>query len=131
MADFYALDPQHTNPERLKRERERARELRRSSWGQRLLQKGVCHYCEGRFPPQNLTLDHIVPLARGGMSRPGNLVAACRPCNQAKGLETPVEALFKALAAERERQPETGQALEAETEPSRAEGNPGVGASKV
>jgi 5-methylcytosine-specific restriction endonuclease McrA len=102
MADFYLLQAEHTDPARLKRERERARALRQSAWGHRLLQKGLCHYCEKRFSAKELTLDHIVPLARGGSSQPGNLVAACRPCNQAKGLETPVDSLFRALEAERQ-----------------------------
>jgi 5-methylcytosine-specific restriction protein A len=101
MSEFYILDSEHTDPGRLKREREKARQLRKSAWGRRLLQQGVCHYCEQRFSPEKLTLDHRVPLARGGKSQPGNLVPACLPCNQSKGLETPVEALFRQLAAEK------------------------------
>ena len=30
------------------------------------------------------TLDHVVPLARGGAYDPGNLVTACGPCNRLK-----------------------------------------------
>jgi 5-methylcytosine-specific restriction endonuclease McrA len=31
------------------------------------------------------TIDHIVPLARGGTNYEGNLTPACRPCNSSKG----------------------------------------------
>ena len=31
------------------------------------------------------TVDHIHPKAWGGLATPGNLRAACKPCNQAKG----------------------------------------------
>jgi 5-methylcytosine-specific restriction endonuclease McrA len=40
----------------------------------------TCAYC-GRSAT---TVDHVVPRARGGRSSWLNLVAACRPCNQAK-----------------------------------------------
>ena len=46
------------------REREKARELRRSSWWKNELAKGICHYCGGHFPPDELTMDHIVPVVR-------------------------------------------------------------------
>ncbi len=40
-----------------------------------------CQYC-GTKATQ---VDHVVPLWRGGSSKDANLVAACRPCNMAKG----------------------------------------------
>lgn len=48
----------------------------------------ICAYCgaSGTGPGSvPLNLDHVVPRARGGSNRPSNLVAACIPCNQAKG----------------------------------------------
>ncbi len=41
-----------------------------------------CVYC-GRLDDR-LTLDHVVPLSRGGQHEPANLVWACRDCNLRK-----------------------------------------------
>jgi 5-methylcytosine-specific restriction endonuclease McrA len=70
--------------EEIKRERARARELRRSQWWKRRRAAGTCHYCGRKFPPRELTMDHLVPLVRGGRSTKGNLVPACKECNTAK-----------------------------------------------
>jgi 5-methylcytosine-specific restriction enzyme A len=70
--------------EEIKRERAKARELRQSQWWKRRRAKGICHYCGNRFAPNELTMDHLVPLIRGGRSTKGNLVPACKPCNTKK-----------------------------------------------
>lgn len=44
-----------------------------------------CVYCAGLFPPEQLSLDHVQPRARGGDNSPGNLVTACLACNTRKG----------------------------------------------
>jgi 5-methylcytosine-specific restriction endonuclease McrA len=75
----------------LRRERQKARELRRSQWWRNRIAAGRCHYCGTRVPPAELTLDHIVPLVRGGHSTRGNCVPACKPCNSAKQSLLPVE----------------------------------------
>jgi 5-methylcytosine-specific restriction protein A len=75
----------------LKRERRKAREIRASQWWKRRLAKGVCHYCGRPTPPQELTMDHIVPIARGGRSTRGNLAAACKDCNNKKKHLLPME----------------------------------------
>ncbi len=75
----------------LKRERRVARELRHSQWWKRRLAKGVCHYCGRKTPPSELTMDHIVPIARGGRSTRGNLVPACKECNNRKKQLLPME----------------------------------------
>jgi 5-methylcytosine-specific restriction endonuclease McrA len=46
-----------------------------------------CAYC-GK---ETAEVDHVAPRAHGGPTVPANLVAACRPCNKAKGLRTPEE----------------------------------------
>ena len=84
----------------IKRERAKARELRKTPYFQELLRKGVCYYCKETFPKEELTLDHIVPVARGGRSTRGNLVVCCRPCNQAKKYLTPAEMLLRKLETE-------------------------------
>lgn len=50
-----------------------------------------CVYCAARLDQFTATLDHVVPLARGGSHDPGNLVAACAPCNRMKGDLLPFE----------------------------------------
>jgi 5-methylcytosine-specific restriction protein A len=70
--------------EEIKRERSKARELRSSQWWKRRRAAGMCHYCGRKFPPRELTMDHLVPLVRGGRSTKGNLVPACKECNTNK-----------------------------------------------
>ncbi|MEC3862292.1 HNH endonuclease [Mesobacterium sp. TK19101] len=44
-----------------------------------------CQYCGSRG---DLTFDHVVPRARGGVTSWENVVAACGPCNLRKGSKT-------------------------------------------
>ncbi len=75
----------------IKREKAKARELRQSQWWKRRCDKGVCHYCNSNIKPKELTMDHVVPLARGGKSTKGNLVPACKDCNNKKKQLLPIE----------------------------------------
>ena len=68
----------------LKRERQKARELRASQWWKRRVAKGECHYCRRAAPSKELTMDHIVPISRGGKSTKGNVVPCRKTCNTAK-----------------------------------------------
>jgi len=85
----------------IRRERAKARELRATPYFQELLRRGICHYCGKKFPASELTLDHIVPVARGGRSTRGNLVVCCLECNRTKSCLTPAERLINELEAER------------------------------
>lgn len=73
------------------RERARARELRRGQWWKGQLGRGQCHYCQRRVAPRELTMDHIVPIIRGGRSVRGNVVPCCQDCNAKKRYLLPVE----------------------------------------
>lgn len=75
----------------LKRERHKARELRDSQWWKRRLARGICHYCGREIAPRQLTMDHIVPISRGGRSTKGNVVPACKGCNNKKKQLLPME----------------------------------------
>ena len=75
----------------IQHEKNRARELRRSEWWKRKRATGICHYCQHQFLPAELTMDHLVPLARGGKSTKGNLVPACKECNTKKKYALPWE----------------------------------------
>ncbi len=77
--------------EQLRRERQKARELRRSQWWRNRIATGLCHYCEAPFDPKELTLDHVTPLVRGGRSTRGNCVPACKECNTRKRDLLPIE----------------------------------------
>ena len=50
-----------------------------------------CVYCATPLALDTATLDHVHPRARGGTANPGNLVTACRRCNQLKGDLLPTE----------------------------------------
>ncbi len=46
---------------------------------------GRCFYCGQKVSRAEMTLDHLVPLHRGGAHLLSNVVASCQPCNSAKG----------------------------------------------
>lgn len=55
---------------------------------QRWLRRGCpCFWCGGT--PD--TVDHLIPLIRGGTNGEGNLVPACRRCNSSKAHRLPIE----------------------------------------
>ena len=68
----------------IRRERARARALRQSAWWRRRIAAGVCQYCRRTVGARALTLDHVVPLIRGGRSVRVNIVPACKDCNNKK-----------------------------------------------
>ncbi len=85
------------DPRHVARERAKAKELRKSDWWKRLLEKGICHYCGRKFAPSELTMDHILPVARGGKSTRGNCVPCCKACNNDKKFLTPAELVMREL----------------------------------
>lgn len=56
-----------------------------------------CQFCGDFFSYRDLTLDHVMPVSRGGGKSWENLVAACRGCNHKKGNQTPKEAKMPLL----------------------------------
>lgn len=77
--------------EEIKKERAKARQLRQSQWWKRKRSEGVCYFCHEKFPPKELTMDHIIPLIRGGKSAKGNVVPSCKECNNRKKHMLPLE----------------------------------------
>lgn len=75
----------------IKREKNKAREMRQTQWWKNRLSRGVCYYCGQTMPPAELTMDHIVPLSRGGQTTRTNVVPACKTCNTKKRQMVPVE----------------------------------------
>ena len=73
-----------------------ARRLARRAY---VTQRGLCHWCrepmnvgspgkDGVCEPRTMTADHVKPVWAGGQTIPGNIVAACYCCNQARGVVT-------------------------------------------
>ncbi len=75
----------------IRQEREKARTLRKQNWWKNRIAKGICHYCGKSIAPKDLTLDHVVPVARGGRTTKGNCVPACKECNNQKKNLLPME----------------------------------------
>ena len=57
----------------------------------------TCQYCGKKFPPAELSLEHVVPKSQGGENGWTNIVCACTNCNKRKGSRTPKEAGFKLI----------------------------------
>ncbi len=75
----------------IKREKQKAHKLRKSQWWKRKCADGVCYFCGKKFSPSELTMDHIVPIVRGGKSTRANVVPACKACNNKKKYLLPIE----------------------------------------
>lgn len=88
------------NEQHLKKEREKARKLKKSQWWQNKINEGVCHYCHQKFSRDELTMDHIVPLSRGGKSTKSNIVPCCKNCNNEKKYLTPAEIILNKMKEE-------------------------------
>lgn len=85
------FEDEWVDEEEISREKAKARKMRHTAWWARRIQKGICHYCGSDVGPENLTMDHVVPLSRGGKSKKGNLVPACKECNNKKKYLLPIE----------------------------------------
>ena len=91
-AQHIASNPVSLKPYFVRRERE-SRSPGLSAWQRRALLKvwvrqgRRCTYCS---KPAN-SVDHVVPLMRGGTNHEGNLTPACKSCNSAKGARTVME----------------------------------------
>ncbi|MFN3603550.1 MAG: HNH endonuclease [Leptonema sp. (in: bacteria)] len=68
----------------IKKEKEKAKKLKQTSWWRKKKSSGICYYCKRKFKPQELTMDHKIPLSRGGESIKENLVPCCKECNSKK-----------------------------------------------
>ena len=54
-----------------------------------ILQRGGCAICQKRLTKYHL--DHIMPMALGGLNEDGNMQVLCPRCNQTKSARHPVE----------------------------------------
>ena len=58
-----------------------------------LRKEANCYWCGTRLDA--ITIDHVIPIARGGSHTPDNLVAACLRCNSSKRERLPREWIAK------------------------------------
>lgn len=57
--------------------------------------RSKCQYCFDQIETGGIQFDHVLPISRGGINHPQNLVVACGECNRRKGAMTGRE--FNAL----------------------------------
>lgn len=88
MSDFYFTPASEAHQ---KKEKAKARELRQGVWWKQVVGKGICYHCEQRFKAGDLTMDHLVPISRGGKTDKKNCVPSCKDCNTKKGYKTRAE----------------------------------------
>ncbi|MFK8139218.1 MAG: HNH endonuclease [Bdellovibrionales bacterium] len=89
MQYFVTVDPKD-----IKKERAKAKDLRKTGWWKQKLAQGICYYCEQSFSVSDLSMDHIVPVSRGGKTSKGNVVVSCKDCNNKKKYYTPAEMIL-------------------------------------
>ena len=69
-------------------------DLPRAERLRRILERdgGECVWCRRPLVPddRNLSLEHLIPRLKGGPAWLENELAACRPCNRARGHKAPV-----------------------------------------
>lgn len=75
VAPDHKKDDRHGHPRR-----QRAKMLRKSN---------RCHWCDCKLTLGNSTVEHVIPLHRGGLDNANNRVLACKPCNQRRGHDMP------------------------------------------
>jgi 5-methylcytosine-specific restriction endonuclease McrA len=54
-----------------------------------LAKNPTCHWCRCKLTIDTATLEHIIPLARGGLDNLNNMTLACEPCNKERGCDMP------------------------------------------
>lgn len=98
MDEFFVAAPEAHQ----KREKLKAKELRATQWWRNQIGPGICYHCGLKFKSTELTMDHVIPIARGGKSTKKNCVPSCKDCNSKKGYKTEFE-----IALEKMKSPTT------------------------
>ena len=113
MARFLMSPPSRISAEKVaKRKYDATRKAMPPGLADRLaaIQGWKCHYCRRPMRaahsdwPDRATVDHRLPVSRGGTNHKANTVAACARCNTFKGSMTEREFARAALAASGEAQ---------------------------
>lgn len=67
----------------------------------------TCQFCGRTFVTSELTIDHLIPIARGGIDEITNYVTCCEPCNQKKA-DMPLEEFARTINVQVEKLPVHG-----------------------
>lgn len=81
----------YVTEEEIKKEKLQAQRLKKTQWWKRKCADGICYFCGVKFQPKELTMEHVVPIIRGGKSSKANVVPACKECNNKKKYLLPIE----------------------------------------
>lgn len=82
-----AINPPPITKNRDKRRGERSRKRLRRRLFKR---QKKCHWCPKVFANAGeATIDHVKPIARGGLDNENNIVLACKKCNDERGSDMP------------------------------------------
>lgn len=86
----YATDEEFRKAEQVRKQLRRATgSLTVEQWLEIVAQfNGVCAYCGS---PHNLTMDHVIPISKGGKTTVDNVIPACSSCNSSKQAKDVVE----------------------------------------
>lgn len=95
MSEFIFFAPAPESHQKI--QRAKAQKLKQSPWWKGQKAKGQCSHCLGRFHPNELTLDHKIPLVRGGKTDKKNCVPSCKKCNTQRKYFLPEEIALSQL----------------------------------
>lgn len=59
--------------------------------------KNTCQFCSRKLSPSQITVDHVLPRAQGGITSFVNCVVSCQDCNNKKADKTPEQAGMRLL----------------------------------
>lgn len=59
--------------------------------------RNTCQYCVRKLTASQITIDHVLPRAQGGITSFVNCVVSCQDCNNKKAAYTPEQAGMKLL----------------------------------
>jgi 5-methylcytosine-specific restriction endonuclease McrA len=74
--------------------------VRKAKFSRRTIHKRddfICQYCGKEVPSTEISIDHVMPRSRGGLTIWTNCVSSCQKCNRKKGDKTLKEAGMKLL----------------------------------
>ncbi len=59
--------------------------------------RSICQFCGRKLTASQITIDHVLPRAQGGITSFINCVVSCQDCNNRKADKTPEQASMKLL----------------------------------
>ena len=63
--------------------------IKKRMFARRKFYPPFCYWCHKSLTLKTATIDHKIPLFRGGLDNENNMVLACEPCNKTRGHDMP------------------------------------------